>query len=154
MDGKRPFASHTRCDHEPCFGAQAFWSAAALCRFCASGNSESARGLAQSKTWRQFARFVESLSCDRLLGAFAVAPLSGREFLDCDDVQWIDTGHCFVLTDHKDLPRRYGHEIRMSCGNAGAIAQPKDKRSGVRVQAVADESAIHERRWLIYEANS
>jgi hypothetical protein len=42
------------------YGAIASWSAAALCRF---GNNhkpgESARGLAQSKTWRLFSWFME-----------------------------------------------------------------------------------------------
>jgi hypothetical protein len=41
------------------FGAVASWSAAALCRCWALARCKSARGLAQSKTWRQCERFKE-----------------------------------------------------------------------------------------------
>jgi peptidoglycan/xylan/chitin deacetylase (PgdA/CDA1 family) len=41
-------------------GAIASWTAAALCRFRSRHNPESARGLAQSKTWREFGRFLET----------------------------------------------------------------------------------------------
>ena len=48
--------------HEPqraCAGAAASWTAAALCRFrLAASQPKSARGLAQSKTLRRFARFL------------------------------------------------------------------------------------------------
>jgi len=43
------------CDHEPkraCLGAVASWTAAALRRFANTAAFQSARGLAQSKTWR------------------------------------------------------------------------------------------------------
>jgi len=42
-----------------CAAAIASWSAAVLCRFCADQTrSKSARGLAQSKTWRHIRRFL------------------------------------------------------------------------------------------------
>jgi peptidoglycan/xylan/chitin deacetylase (PgdA/CDA1 family) len=41
-------------------GAIASWPAAALCRFRSRHNPKSARGLAQSKTWREFGRFLKT----------------------------------------------------------------------------------------------
>jgi len=57
-----PKIAHDRLEsHWTVYSAIASWSAAALCRF---GNNrkpgESARGLAQSKTWRLFSWFTET----------------------------------------------------------------------------------------------
>jgi hypothetical protein len=43
-----------------CVSAAASWSAVALHRFCIATPSQSTRGLAQSKTWRQPEWFIKS----------------------------------------------------------------------------------------------
>ena len=65
------------------------------------------------------------------------------QFLDRDDMKWIDLSDRLVLGDHQNLSGRDRHEVRVDDRNAGAIAQSKDKRIRVTVDAFAYELAIH-----------